>query len=583
MSEERAAHGPPDGFRGVYRCDDAARGAYSEAAGIGRITPRAVAQPVDAADVVTLVRWAHAARIPLVPRGSGTSMAGGAIGDGVIVDLSRMDHSGPIERAFGFAPIQRPGLAAGAVASCTVGAGALRAALDAAAAAQGLRFPVDPSSGAYCTLGGMASTNAAGPHSMRSGAMRPWVLGLECVFDDGSRAWIRRGAPLPTQVAAVARLVAWAGARAHEAAPARAHVRKESAGYAVAAWRASGELVDLLVGSQGTLALVVRLEVALDHRPAHTATLLAAFSSLDDAMRGAAAARDADAGCCELLDRTFLEVAARGSSPVPVPPGSEAVLLLELEGDDLPTLHADVLRVSARLTDVGATQAVIADTPSEEAALWALRHAASPILSQLDPALASMQFIEDGCVPPDRLAEYVRGVRDALRRLDTRGVIFGHAGDAHVHVNPLVDLRRPDWRETVGALLADVVALTQRLGGTLAGEHGDGRMRAPLNAGMWGEATMALFASLKAAADPLGILNPGVIVPLAGQAAIEAVKYDPALPPLPPAARAVLDHVARHRAYAVSRLALLDGAAPDRSESAARGPASIMDDASAAF
>ena len=138
-----------------------------------------------------------------------------------------------------------------------------------------------------------------------------------------------------------------------------------------------------------------------------------------------------------------------------------------------------------------------------------------------------------------------------------RGVIFGHAGDAHVHVNPLIDVRRPDWRDEVENLLSDVVALTSRLGGTLSGEHGDGRLRAPLLGDTWPTGEIDLFALLKSAFDPDGILNPGVKVPVAGQRAIAAVKYDPALPPLPPAARAALDRVTAERAYATSRLSLI--------------------------
>ena len=540
--------------------------------------PRAVAQPADGADVVTLVRWAHAEGVPLVPRGSGSSMAGGAIGDGVIVDLSRLDQLGPVERALPSAPLRRPGLAVGAVARCTVGPGALSDSVDAAAALLGLRFPVDPSSGAYCTVGGMAATNAAGPHSLRSGPMRRWVIGLDCVFDDGSRAWIRRGAPLPLQVPAVARLAAWAAAHKGAVGPARAGVRKESGGYALAAWRDSGDLVDLLVGSEGTLALFVGLELALDERPAHTATVLAAFATLDDAMRGATAAREAGASTCELLDRTFLDVAAQGETPLPAPAGSEAVLLAEVEARDVNALRATSASLAARFRAASATLVTEALTPADEHALWALRHAASPILARLDPSLASMQFIEDGCVPPDRLGDYVRGVREALQRHDTRGVIFGHAGDAHVHVNPMVDLGRAGWRATVETLLGDVAALTHRLGGTLAGEHGDGRLRAPLNPAAWGPTAMPLFVAVKAAADPLGILNPGVIVPLDGQRAIDVVKYDPSLPPLPAVARAALDYVARERGYATSRLALVD----DPAIAAARLDGRV-DDTSPAF
>ena len=565
-------------FRGAFRTDVAACAAYSEAAGIGRIMPRAIAQPIDGADVEAVVRWAHAGGIPLVPRGSGSSMAGGAIGDGVIVDLSRLDQVGPVERALPSAPLKRSGLAAGAIARCTVGPGAVRAAVDAAAAPQGLRFPVDPSSGAYCTVGGMAATNAAGPHALRCGGMRRWVLGLDCVFDDGSRAWIRRGAPLPLQVPAVARLAAWADAHRAAAMPQRAGVRKESSGYALAAWRDSGELVDLLVGSEGSLALFVGLEVALEERPAHSATVLAAFASVDDAVRAASAAREAGASTCELLDRTFLEFAAQGAAPVNAPAGSEAVLLAEVEAAEVGIVRAAAEQLVTCFRSAGATQVREALTPADEEALWSLRHAASPILAQLDPSIASMQFVEDGCVPPNRLGDYVRGVRAALDRHGLRGVIFGHAGDAHLHVNPLVDLRRTAWRTSVDGLLADVAALTGQLGGTLSGEHGDGRLRAPLNPESWGAEAMHLFVGVKAAADPTGILNPGVIVPLAGQRAIDVVKYDPALPALPAAARAALHRVATDRAYDCSRLALIHD--PDAVK---QKPQERVDDTSAAF
>jgi len=199
--------------------------------------------------------------------------------------------------------------------------------------------------------------------------------------------------------------------------------------------------------------------------------------------------------------------------------------------------------------------------PAAERALWALRHAASPILARLDPALKSMQFIEDGAVPPARLADYVRGVRAALGRHGVRGVIFGHAGDGHVHVNPLVDVRDPAWRARVEGLLEDVTALAARLGGTLAGEHGDGRLRTPLLARTWAPEAMALFAATKRAFDPAGVLNPGVKVAGDGQRALDAIKYDPALPALPDAARRALDHVAATRDYSADRLALVDAAA----------------------
>lgn len=536
------------GFRGVFRADAAARAVYSEAAGIAQIVPRAVAVPMDAEDVVGLVRWAGRTGTPLVPRGSGSSMAGGAIGDGVIVDLSRLAALGPVD-------------AARRTVRC--GPGVVRDAVDAAARAVGLQFPVDPSSGAYCTVGGMASTNSAGAHTLRYGAMRPWVEALDCVFADGSRAEVRRGGA-PPDVPALRRFLAAAPALvdAERAAPSRhAGVRKESSGYGLAAYSDSGDLIDLLVGSEGTLVLIVGLELRLTPAFAATASVLGAFASLDDAVIGAGGARDAGASACELLDRTFLDVARRGGAPVPVPESVEAVLLAEVEGASAEEVGERARDLAAAFRRAGAGDVILALDEATEAAMWELRHAASPILSRLDPALKSMQFIEDGCVPPERLADYVRGVRAALERQGIRGVIFGHAGDAHVHVNPLVDLRDARWREKVDALLGDVTALSASLGGTLAGEHGDGRLRAPLLPRVWPAATLERFAAVKRAFDPAGLLNPGAKVAVPGERAVDRVKYDPTLPALPAPARAALARVERERAYARSRLELLEEAA----------------------
>ena len=245
---------------------------------------------------------------------------------------------------------------------------------------------------------------------------------------------------------------------------------------------------------------------------------------------------------------------------MPVPESAEAVLLAEVEGANAEEASAGALELAAQFRAAGATDVALALDPATEAAMWELRHAASPILSRLDPSLKSMQFIEDGCVPPERLADYVRGVRAALDRQGIRGVIFGHAGDAHVHVNPLVDLRDADWRIRVDALLAEVTALSARLGGTLAGEHGDGRLRASLLAQVWPPETLERFAAVKQAFDPDAVLNPGVKIAMPGARAVDQVKYDPALTPLPSDARRALARVEHERAYARFRLELLDDA-----------------------
>jgi len=535
----------PPGFRGVFRTDEVARAVYAEAAGIARIMPRAVAVPADAADVQALVRWSHDRDAPLIPRGSGSSMAGGAIGDGVIVDLSGLRRIGAVNVA------ER---------SIFVEPGVLRDEVNETAQAHGLRFPVDPSSGSFCTVGGMVSANAAGAHSLFYGSTRRWVRSLHCVFDDGSMVEVRRGEPPANQIAAVGRFLRDGHpiiVAAEEVVRARhVGVRKEASGYATAEYARSYDLVDLLVGSEGTLAIFVGIELSLTPIAKATSSVLGAFASLDDAVDAAVRARESGAVACELLDRTFLDV-ARAGGKFDMPSDVEAVLLAEVEGESTTDAAVAARTVASLFERAGATSVRLALDEPTETELWELRHAASPILSRLDPSLRSMQFIEDGAVPPQRLADYVRGVRESLARNGIRGVIFGHAGDAHVHVNPLIDVSVPDWRSRMARILDDVTELVAQLGGTLTGEHGDGRLRTPLLERVWSPEVRERFALVKCCFDPAGILNPGVKVPAAGARALEQIKYDPALSPLPAEASATLARVERERAYARSRLELL--------------------------
>ena len=293
--------------------------------------------------------------------------------------------------------------------------------------------------------------------------------------------------------------------------------------------------------------------------PLATASVLGAFASVDAAARAAIAAREAGAAACELLDRTFLDIAMMGGAQLPVPAGSEAVLIAEIEGASAAETADGARVLERRFRECEAVDVTVALDAAAEHALWELRHSVSPILSRLDSSLKSMQFIEDGAVPPEHLADYIRGVRSALARRNVGGVIFGHAGDAHVHVNPLIDIRRADWRAQVEGILDDVVALTASLGGTLSGEHGDGRLRTPMLPRVWSAAVNERFAMVKRAFDPTGIFNPGVKVPIPGQRSVSGVKYDPSLVALPVSASHVLERVERDRAYASFRLALLDG------------------------
>jgi FAD/FMN-containing dehydrogenase len=528
MSVSEALPRPPH-FRGQFRTDLLARALYAEAAGIGRELPVAVAVPDSVDDLIALLSYAIAARVTLVPRGSGSSMSGGAIGPGIVVDLSRWREIGAVD------PDRQ---------RIVVGPGALRADVDAAARAAGLRFPVDPSSGAFCTIGGMVATNAAGARTLGFGATRAWVTGLACVFTDGTSGWIRRDDE--THVLPIARQLAQLthSARADLRHPG---VRKESSGYAL-----HGDLVDLLVGSEGTIALFTAVELALTPVAHATVTILGGFPDIDSAAAAAVAARAAGAVACELLEETFLQTAASGG--VAVPQGARAVLLTEVEGSSQTEADADAGTVAQAFRRAGATTVDIASDPERVAALWSLRHAASPILSRLDPSLKSMQFIEDGCVPPERFAAYVAGVRLALAECGVRGVLFGHAGDAHLHVNPLVDVREHDWKDRISDVFESVTALVASLGGTLAGEHGDGRLRAPMMDRVWSAEAMRLFGTVKRVADPVGVLNAGAKLAAPSARPWEQIKYDPAASTLPEAAASRLAEIERSRGWQRFRL-----------------------------
>jgi FAD/FMN-containing dehydrogenase len=534
----------PAGFRGDFRTDDVARALYSESAGIFRVVPRAVAVPQDLDDLVTLVRWARETATPLVPRGAGSGMAGGNVGPGVVVDLTR-----------GFA---QPPVVDLATHTARAGAAVTYRALNEAAAAQGLFLPPDPASGKFCTLGGMVSTNAAGPHTLKYGAMRRWVTGLQFVTADGEVGSAGTGArghggtdvPGPARTRAEERFLRDAGPAitrdALSLAAAVPHTPKNSSGYDLPGWAHSGDLTQLFVGSEGTLAVVTAVEVALAPLPARTSTVLVALRTLEDVGPAVLALLPLEPSAVELMDRTYLEF-VQATSHRALPKGTEAVLLAEFEGDGAGAAEA--------LAGI-ASAIERADDPAAVADLWELRHLASPILTRMPDDTRSLQLVEDGCVPVQRLGAYIASLRDIAGRHGFRIVIFGHAGDGHLHANVIADVRAPDLVQHLAACLDDVTSAQLGLGGTPSGEHGDGRLRAPYLARTFGEPYAALCRKVKEAWDPAGILNPGVVVAALGARPLDMpLKVGLAAPPIPPAVAERLRGIEREAAWGVDLLA----------------------------
>ena len=527
---------PP--ISGICRTDSPARAAYAEGAGSFRIVPEGVVVPSTTSALSTLVAWAAANRVPLVPRGAGSGMTGGNIGAGVVVDLGLLDG----------APLTIHAGARRAIAGTAV---RLRA-LDEDARRKGLRLPPDPSSARFATLGGMVSTNASGPRSVASGSIRRWVDGIEMITPDGLPLLLRRGeTPLATPTVERFRLDAEPALRAAEGLIRDRFPRtlKNSSGYALDRWLDSGDLLDLVVGAEGTLGFVTRTEWRLEPVPREYGGVRAALGDIGTLGEIVAELRELSPSALEYLDASFLSFAEVGEG------GVDGLLMVELEGDDkgeVASRTGEAGRILARHSQQIRTAA---DRQSLEA-LWSIRHAASPMLARLGESRRSLQVIEDGCVPLAAIPGYIAVVRRAAERQRLQVVIFGHAGEGNLHANLLPDLAEPDWRDRVAAVFEEVTGALIALGGTPSGEHGDGRLRAHLLERVYGPEIVELFRLVKDAFDPTGIMNPGIKLPAPDHRPLADLKMGDGAAPLPPRIEAGLREIERSAGYSLSRLEL---------------------------
>jgi FAD/FMN-containing dehydrogenase len=309
-------------------------------------------------------------------------------------------------------------------------------------------------------------------------------------------------------------------------------LRKNSSGYGLDRWLTSGDAVDLVVGSEGTLLLMTHVTFRLAPRPPARGIAVIPVHGNAEAGAMAEAAGDLGASACEFLGHRLLEMMMLRRDPDlgELARGAHALFLLEFEGPDADAVLEALSRAESRGREIAGRRGLVTTDPESAERLWTLRHRASPLIAELaGQGLHSTQFIEDSVVPPGKLGTYLSGVERILREegAGMDAVVFGHAGDGNVHVNPLVGTLDPAWRERVRGILGAVADLVAGLGGTLAGEHGDGRLRAPLLTTIWGDEAVGEFRRLKEAFDPGGILNPGVILPLPGQDPLDGLLPGP--------------------------------------------------------
>lgn len=499
------------------------RALYSADASLYRVVPAAVARPRSRESLVAAVAVAQELGVPVTVRGAGTSIAGNAVGPGLVIDVSALS------RVLAVSASSR---------TAVVEPGVVHAQLQAAAAPHGLRFGPDPSTHTRCTLGGMIGNNACGSRALGFGRTSENVLGLEVLWGNGSVESLGRP-PEGVQLHAVGRTTSeLAALGAAHLAPIRegfGHFARQGSGYALEHLlperRAPHRLV---VGSEGTLAVVLAATVALVPEPAARVMLLVGYPSMAEAAdavptvlaAGPVASAGGPAGglaggagdgspggggpvgllALEGLDARIVDVVRARGGAVPDLPRGSGWLFAELVAGSTAEAVALAARVAA--CGGGLDHRVVTEY-AEQAALWRIREDGAGLAGRSlgRPAYSGW---EDAAVPPERLGTWLRRFDELLGEHGLDGVPYGHFGDGCVHAR--IDFTFDDGGARFRAFLTAAAREVAALGGSLSGEHGDGRARSELLPLMYDERSLALFAAVKRICDPENLLNPGVLV-----------------------------------------------------------------------
>jgi FAD/FMN-containing dehydrogenase/Fe-S oxidoreductase len=489
--------------------DSLHRTLYSTAACIYQVMPLGAVVPRHEADVLAVLEYARANGIPITARGGGSGLAGQTLGRGIVLDFSKhFQRVADIDAARGTVRVE-PGV--------------VQAQLNRILRRHGVQFAPDPSSAPWCTLGGMLANNAGGSHTIKHGATRENTVSLRVALADGTVLDTERlprpgrGTWAPGPQARLASGLLEITTRHREAIEThQPKTRRNSSGYALR--EAVNDRIDLgqvLVGSEGTLGLILDATLRVVPLPRAKSTALALFDDLEKT--GAAVVETLAFGpsAVELLDRTFVQV-IREADPKTgstLPSGTEAILIIELDGDDAREVEDRMTRLADALGNRLhlATDVRHSTRPEDTARIWAVRKAASPILSRREGTRRNTRFIEDAAVPPEKMAAFVVRLRALLRKYEVQAAIFGHAGDCNLHCNPMMNQKDPKDLALMEAMAEEFIDLVIDLGGSLSGEHGDGRLRTPYLRRAYGPLVDA-FVEVKRLFDPQGILNPGIIV-----------------------------------------------------------------------
>ncbi|TAN50793.1 MAG: FAD-binding protein [Methylococcaceae bacterium] len=419
--------------------------------------PQAVVFATEHDEILDLVRCCNEYSVPLTVRGRGTGTTGATtpVQGGVVLTLERMD------KLLEFSPDNR---------YAVVQPGLTNQALQEAVAPAGFFWPPDPTSAAFCSIGGNLAYNSAGPRAVKYGTPRDNTLGLRAIT--GAGAEIRCGV----------------------------FTTKGVVGY---------DLTRLLIGSEGTLAIITAATLKLTPKPEAKRTLRAVYRDVASAAQAIAAVMAQPVVPCalEFIDGNALVLADR-HTPLGLPAGAQALLMIEVDGLQA-GLEAAEARIGQAARNAGLLELRAAATASEAEALWMVRKALSPALRQVAPG----KINEDVVVPVTELPALIAGLNALSRRHDIAIVNFGHAGNGNIHVNLLLDPAQPGQQARAEQCLDEVFDLVLKLRGTLSGEHGVGLVKREYVGRELDGASLSLMRAIKAQFDPNGILNPGKMFP----------------------------------------------------------------------
>ncbi|ORA31201.1 FAD-binding and (Fe-S)-binding domain-containing protein [Mycobacterium aquaticum] len=475
--------------------DDTTRALYTSDASLYRVLPLVVVRPHDDAEVEAVLTVCRGEGVPLTSRGGGTSIAGNAIGTGVILDFSRhMNQVLDIDAESRSAVVQ-PGV--------------IQADLQRRAAALGLRYGPDPSSFTRATIGGMIGNNACGSRALGYGRTSDNLLRVRGFTGSGARLDTAVTGEGPTMAALREVTAAHLGTIRTELGT----FGRQVSGYALEhlAPERGFDVTRMMAGSEGTLAVLTEATVGLVIDPVHAVLVVLGYDDIATAGDAAPGVLAFSPTACEGIDSRIVNVVTerRGPGAVPPLPRGNAWLFVEIAGDDLDEALGRAERVA---TGCGAVAARVVTDAAEKAALWRIRADGAGLSSRSPAGRPAHAGWEDAAVPPRQLGSYLREFDSLMTDFGVSGLPYGHFGDGCLHIRIDWPLDRPGGIAGFREFLMAATRLVVGYHGSLSGEHGDGRARSELLAMMYSPAALSAFAAVKHVFDPDNVLNPGVIV-----------------------------------------------------------------------